>query len=94
MDTASAGAEAAAPAMDDQFLALVCNDADLLDAEFEAIVAAEWPVPPEGTPPRSPEPVRPLPSVCRPLQRTSTRADPPARPLGWAGRAPERSPPD
>ena len=33
-------------AVDEQFLELICDDPDLLDAEFAAIVAAEWPVPP------------------------------------------------
>lgn len=32
--------------VDDRFFDLICDDPDLLDAEFEAIVAAEWPVPP------------------------------------------------
>lgn len=32
--------------IDEQFLDLICSDAELLAAEFDAIVAAEWPSPP------------------------------------------------
>ncbi|MDQ1749952.1 MAG: hypothetical protein QOE71_1008 [Pseudonocardiales bacterium] len=35
---------------DEQFLALLCGDEDLLRAEFDVIIAAEWP----GTPARPP----------------------------------------
>jgi hypothetical protein len=38
--------EAATRTVDEQFFDLVCGDADLLAAEFDAIVAAEWPTPP------------------------------------------------
>jgi hypothetical protein len=31
---------------DQQFLDLICYDQDLLEAEFDAIIAAEWPTPP------------------------------------------------
>jgi hypothetical protein len=40
----------AAQTVDEQFLALVCSDEDLLRAEFDAIIAAEWPSPPANTP--------------------------------------------
>jgi len=36
---------------DEQFLDLLCTDEDLLGAEFYAIIAAEWPMPPIGPPP-------------------------------------------
>jgi hypothetical protein len=32
--------------VDEQFLTLICSDEDLLRAEFDAIIAAEWPGPP------------------------------------------------
>ncbi len=35
---------------DEEFLAIVCSDEDLLRAEFEALIAAEWPSPPPDTP--------------------------------------------
>jgi hypothetical protein len=40
----------------EEFLALLCADEDLLRAEFDAIVAANWdrPTPPRPTPPRRP----------------------------------------
>jgi hypothetical protein len=31
---------------DEQFLDLLCADEDLLGAEFDAIITAEWPTPP------------------------------------------------
>ncbi|WP_205739801.1 J domain-containing protein [Georgenia sp. SYP-B2076] len=39
----------------DEFLELICSDAELLRAEFDAIVAAEWPA---RTPPSAPAPSR------------------------------------
>jgi len=36
----------------DQFLDLICGDADLLAAEFDAIIAAQWPEPPGHSPGR------------------------------------------
>jgi hypothetical protein len=35
---------------DEEFLALVCADQDLVRAEFDAIIAAEWDSPPPGPP--------------------------------------------
>jgi hypothetical protein len=35
-------------AMDEQFCELLCADEDLLRAEFDAIIAAEWPSPATG----------------------------------------------
>ncbi len=37
---------------DEQFLDLICSDDDLVQAEFDAIIAAEWPSPPPGRPSR------------------------------------------
>ena len=44
MGTATAGLGAGS--VDEQFLELICRDEELVDAEFEAIIAAEWPAPP------------------------------------------------
>jgi hypothetical protein len=35
-----------AQSMEAEFLALICADDDLLRAEFDAIITAEWPTPP------------------------------------------------
>jgi hypothetical protein len=35
-----------APSVDEQLLDLICHDTDLLAAEFDAIMTAEWPAPP------------------------------------------------
>jgi hypothetical protein len=79
--------------IDEQFLDLICNDQDLLTAEFDAIIAAEWPNPPAnppggavgGRPPASGaarwETVRIRGAVCRP------------RHPGIGGWARQRSPP-
>ena len=40
----------AAPTVDEQFSDLICADADLVAAEFDAIIAAEWPEPPTHRP--------------------------------------------
>ena len=42
-----AGAHSTQAAVLDEFLDLLCADEELLRAEFEAIVAAEWPRPPD-----------------------------------------------
>jgi len=52
MPTTPALADTAARTVDEQFLALMCSDEDLLRAEFDAIITAEWPSPPTTTPRR------------------------------------------
>ena len=52
MPTTPALADTAARTVDEQFLGLICSDEDLLRAEFDAIIAAEWPSPPTTTPRR------------------------------------------
>jgi hypothetical protein len=42
----------ATPATDEQFVELLCANQDLLRAEFDAIIAAEWPSPPPAEPDR------------------------------------------
>jgi hypothetical protein len=47
--------EATVQSVEEQFCELICSDAELLAAEFDAIIAAEWPDPPADTPrPRGP----------------------------------------
>lgn len=46
MPTTPATRGTSARTVDERFLDLICNDQDLLDAEFDAIIAAEWPGPP------------------------------------------------
>lgn len=46
MSTTSLTDGTAASTLDEQFLDLVCHDRQLLAAEFEAIVGAEWDEPP------------------------------------------------
>lgn len=50
MRTVPAPGGSLAETVDEQFLALICAEEELLRAEFEAIVAAEWPSPPAKTP--------------------------------------------
>jgi len=52
MLTAPSTGGTAARTVDEQFFDLICSDADLVAAEFEAIVAAEWPEPPTRRPGR------------------------------------------
>lgn len=46
--------------VEEEFVELVCSDAELVAAEFEAIIAAEWPTVPPARPPlrRSADPSR------------------------------------
>lgn len=43
-----------ASSVEEQFLDLIYGDTDLLTAEFDAIIAAEWPEPPADNPGRRP----------------------------------------
>jgi len=45
--------------LEEQFLELLCSDEDLVQAEFEAIIAAEWPSRPPGRPPQYRPPGQP-----------------------------------
>jgi len=75
----------------DAFLAIVCADAELLRAEFDAIIDACWDPPPPPT--RSTRPVRPPTGPGRPTGwRQPSRARWPDRPgdHGWVR---QRSPP-
>jgi hypothetical protein len=79
--------------VDEQFLALLCSDEELLQAEFDAIIAAEWPEPPGSLPRpgaagRTPE--RGRPGRCRPGARPRR---PQPHPLGGDARRRQRSPP-
>jgi hypothetical protein len=50
MPSTPATSDTTARTVDEQFLDLICNDQDLLAAEFEAIIAAAWPAPPAARP--------------------------------------------
>jgi hypothetical protein len=68
-------AAAAGTAVRDAFVDLICQDDDLVRAEFDALVAASWHTPP-GPPPPAP-PRRPPPGAA-----------PPATPVVDGGRLP------
>jgi phage baseplate assembly protein gpV len=81
-----------APSVDEQFLDLVCDNTDLLGAEFDAIIAAEWPTPPVDR--------RDVLAACRKPRDGAARwmvdtAHIPTRPRhpGIGGWARQRSPP-
>src|SRR6185312_11977010 len=93
MPTAAAATDTTAQTVDAQFLDLICADAELLAAEFDAIIAAEWPQPPTGRPGRGA-------AGGHPGARAAGRAADPARNLadrprhpGIGGWARQRSPP-
>ena len=79
--------------VDEQFLTLICSDEDLLRAEFDAIIAAEWPGPPTNTPGRRSADGRPARDA--PGRGVDRGARPVARPQhpGAGGWARQRSPP-
>jgi hypothetical protein len=79
--------------VDERFLDLIYGDPDLLAAEFDAIIAAEWPEPRVGRPGRSPAGRhpgrRPARRAAGPVQGLASR---PRHP-GIGGWARQRSPP-
>ena len=79
--------------VDEQFLALICSDEDLLQAEFDAIIAAEWPSPPTTTPRRGP--ADRCPTGDTPGRAYAGDSGPVARPRhpGIGGWVRQRSPP-
>jgi len=78
---------------DEQFLELLCADEDLVRAEFDAIIAAEWPSPPPAEPDRGADAGR-RPRPARPRREASVAAQP-SRPRhpGIGGWTRQRSPP-
>ena len=75
MSTMSAATASAPDAVEEEFWALLCEDEELVRAEFEAIVSAAWPDPPD--PPAAPRPptdpagrVRPFVGSCSAEERT------------------------
>jgi hypothetical protein len=79
--------------VDEQFLALICSEEDLLRAEFDAIIAAEWPSPPTTTPRRGAADQRPTNDAHR--GAAARIASPVTRPRhpGIGEGARQRSPP-
>jgi len=72
-------------AVDEQFVDLICGDADLVAAEFDAIIAAEWPTRPADEHPGGGETPCAAGAVGGPVFRR--------RPPGIAKWARQRSPP-
>jgi hypothetical protein len=70
--------------LDEEFLALVCEDDDMVRAEFDEIISANWGEPPSPAPPRRPVPSTPYRDVLHPHGRNHV-------PLGRQAR--QRSPP-
>ena len=77
---------------EEQFLDLLCSDAELLRAEFDSIIAAEWPDPPSPVSRRQPSSREPSPChgmwSSRPLTHRMQE-----RPLGREAWRRQRSPP-
>ena len=80
---------------DDAFVELVCADDDLLRAEFEAIIEANWPSTPRssaGLPwPERPSPRRSHRTTMAPIAPPVRRG--PAAERGGRQRSPPRAPP-
>jgi hypothetical protein len=93
MPTTPATADTAARTVEEQFLDLICNDADLLTAEFDAIIAAEWPNPPVNPPGRGPTGRQPTRPAARRLMTRVRRTVSRPRHPGTGGWARQRSPP-
>jgi hypothetical protein len=80
--------------IDEQFVALICSDEELLRAEFDAIIAADWPSPPTDAPGRGAADRRRGSSAGphRVAARVAGLASRPRHP-GLGGGARQRSPP-
>ena len=79
--------------VDEQFLDLICSDEDLLRAEFDAIIAAEWPSPPTTTPRRGAAGERPTSGAHRGAGALGARPVTRPRHPGIGEWARQRSPP-
>ncbi len=86
--------ERTAQTVDEQFVELICSDEELLLAEFDAIIAAEWPTPPSRLPRRGPgdHPTTP-PGDCGSLEAGSGRRTSQPRHPGVGAWGRPRSPP-
>jgi hypothetical protein len=93
MPTTPATGDTTARTVDAQFLDLICSDADLLAAEFDAIIAAAWPTPPADGPGRGVAGGQPGSGAGR--RAADPVRDPVHRPRhpGIGGRVRQRSPP-
>jgi hypothetical protein len=93
MLTVSTRGDRAAVTDTGEFFALVFSDEELLRAEFDAIVAAEWPGPPPAEPGTSIGVKPPAPTAgSRPFISGARVTKQPRRP-GIGGWARQRSPP-
>ena len=78
---------------EEQFADVVCSDEDWVRAEFEAIIAAEWPAPPSRPPAQRAASAPPTaPDGPWRVSRLERLASQPRRP-GAGGWARQRSPP-
>jgi len=93
MATTPVSADASVPSVDEQFFDLICNDVELIAAEFDAIIAAEWPTPPPSAPGHRTAGRPPTGGTARRgIARGGGRSSRPRHP-GIGGWARERSPP-
>jgi hypothetical protein len=93
MPTTPATGDTTARTIEDRFLDLICSDADLLAAEFDAIIAAQWPEPPTATPGRGTAGRHPGSNAARRVADPARgRVARPPQP-GIGGSARQRSPP-
>jgi len=93
MPTVSTSHHESSLAAEEEFLAIVCSDEDLVRAEFDAIIAAEWPSLPPDTP-EDDAPVERSPGAARrqPRGRQARLPKWPRHP-GVGGWSRQRSPP-
>jgi hypothetical protein len=80
--------------MDEEFLELLCADEELLRAEFDAIIAAEWPGPPPAEPNDGADAARRPRRARRSRQASAAGLPNQPRHPGMDGWSRQRSPPD
>jgi len=92
MPTVSTRPHESSLAAEEEFFAIVCSDEDLVRAEFDAIIAAEWPSLPPDTP--DDEAVERSPGTAGRQPRSGqVRLPNRARHTGMGGWSRQRSPP-
>lgn len=93
MPSTSDAADTFSATVDEQFLDLICSDDDLIDAAFDAIIAAEWPLPPADTPRPGAADRHPAYRAVGRAVRAVARAVAGQRPRGVIRSIRQRSPP-
>ncbi|WP_338184955.1 hypothetical protein [Jatrophihabitans sp.] len=93
MTTTATSGQVGTATIEEEFLAIIASDAEIVRGEFEAIIAAEWPDPPPTEPGGADAVGRPLQGQGRRRAARTGRLLRRPRSPGVDGARRERSPP-